>query len=350
MKCILSILFFISISYSDDIYFRNGTVCKNVLIIDTIGNKINVQLTGSQRTFPLTTIRTIIKKEYNPSQQSIVQENYKDEELETEITLFEAREQIRLDSLERATRISDSLNAVAAMQRKRLEEIEKSKKDSLERIQKSKKDSFDKIQKMEKDSLEALAEIEKERFEKAEKMRNYSLETLAAIEKERLEKIEETRKDSLEVFMSAEKERLEKIEELRKDSLEAQAIIKEKTIEESKKRTIKNILLTQEKDRIKLGIIKETRYPYLKLLPLGILALGLSYDSFCDAVDASDSINDLKKINGNANISQLRSRQSRKTILGVVYAVAGLFTCGVAFEPEIVLTVEDNSIVINYRF
>ena len=76
MKYLLTIISVVVINqflYADDIYFKSGYIFKNVTVKDTIDRRINVVIDDSLRSFPLSTVYQIVKREYDPTNKMIVE-------------------------------------------------------------------------------------------------------------------------------------------------------------------------------------------------------------------------------------------------------------------------------------
>lgn len=73
---LMVLILFISVNYlsSDDLFFRNGQVLRNCLIIDTIGTKIRIQTSEDVRFYPLTTINEIYKNQFDTLKSTIIED------------------------------------------------------------------------------------------------------------------------------------------------------------------------------------------------------------------------------------------------------------------------------------
>jgi len=94
------------------------------------------------------------------------------------------------------------------------------------------------------------------------------------------------------------------------------------------------------------GAVIVTR-PNLKLLPLSLLAVGLSWDYFAQASDLGDLIDATSKFGGDT--SELESAHTRKTILGVTFLAAGIVNAYISLQ-SVEIKASPNSIAIAYKF
>jgi hypothetical protein len=95
--------------------------------------------------------------------------------------------------------------------------------------------------------------------------------------------------------------------------------------------------------------------PNLKLLPISIIAFGLTWDFFADASDIGDSIEQINKANAQlpadlrADTSHLQAVKTRKTVLGIACAVVGVINTFVSLSP-VEIKATSNSLTVNYNF
>ncbi len=85
-----------------------------------------------------------------------------------------------------------------------------------------------------------------------------------------------------------------------------------------------------------VGINAGREYPNLKLLPISIIAFGLSYDFFQTASDIGDS-------------PDPNGIKSRKTILGIICLGAGIANAVISFQ-SVEVKATPNSLTLSYRF
>jgi hypothetical protein len=83
------------------------------------------------------------------------------------------------------------------------------------------------------------------------------------------------------------------------------------------------------------------------LLPISLLAFGLTWDFFTQASDAGKAIDDLNKLK--LDTSDLEAMKTRKTILGIVCAVVGVVNTVIAVFP-VQVRANSNSLTVSYNF
>lgn len=89
-------------------------------------------------------------------------------------------------------------------------------------------------------------------------------------------------------------------------------------------------------------------YPNPKLLPLSILAFGLSWDYLKEASDAGAQIDQQNKLPG-ADTSPLVTLRDRKTFLGVIFLGAGIINAVISLQAIEIRTSND-SVTLSYSF
>jgi len=88
-------------------------------------------------------------------------------------------------------------------------------------------------------------------------------------------------------------------------------------------------------------------YPNIILLPISVIAFGLAWDYFEDVSQLSETIDQFQKLK--LDTSKLESSKTRKTILGVAFALAGVVNTIIAFE-KVEVKVSPNSLSFVYHF
>jgi len=81
------------------------------------------------------------------------------------------------------------------------------------------------------------------------------------------------------------------------------------------------------------SIEPQKEWPNVKLLPVGLLTLALSWHFLSEASDQGDEIDDLKKAFPSADVGRAESRKDRFVIMGVVAAAAGVLTTYISLKP-----------------
>lgn len=116
-------------------------------------------------------------------------------------------------------------------------------------------------------------------------------------------------------------------------------------------KTIKSIyapIINSEKEL--LSFQKKYEQPYIPLLAISIVSFVLAWDSFSSASDIQKEIDSLNKfVSNKADVSELETSKTRKSIVGVTCFVAGVITALFSFKSvEVKTTLQ--SISLSYRF
>lgn len=91
--------------------------------------------------------------------------------------------------------------------------------------------------------------------------------------------------------------------------------------------------------------------PNLKLLPISVLAFGLTWDFFARASDAGNAIDEINKLPPalRPDTSDLEALRSRRTILGIACAVVGVINTVIAVLP-VQIRANSSSVTVSYNF
>ncbi len=113
MKYLLTIISIIVVNqflYGDDIYFKSGYIFKNIIVKDTIDRRINVIIDDSLRSFPLSTVYRIVKREYNPENKMNVEKFSPSSIIENDtVEIKSISENKKSDTIQRTLKSVDSL-------------------------------------------------------------------------------------------------------------------------------------------------------------------------------------------------------------------------------------------------
>lgn len=94
---------------------------------------------------------------------------------------------------------------------------------------------------------------------------------------------------------------------------------------------------------------KKVEQPYLSLLVISAASFVLAWDSFSDVSDIQITIDALRTISKNADVSKYESIQKRKYLVGVTCLVAGIVTTLFSLQ-EVEVKTDLQSLSIGYRF
>lgn len=85
------------------------------------------------------------------------------------------------------------------------------------------------------------------------------------------------------------------------------------------------------------------------LLPVALIGTALSINSFLDAGDVSDEIDNLRHTYPNENFSSLEKQKNRKIIWGTIYGISALVSFVIAMD-DFNFVVQRNSLELSYKF
>ncbi len=88
----------------------------------------------------------------------------------------------------------------------------------------------------------------------------------------------------------------------------------------------------------------------LKLLPISFLSLLLSLDAVGDANDLTNQINDIRRIDKDADVSRLTSIRKRKRIYAAGFAILAVVNGIIAISPTKNIQITPRAVQVSIRF
>jgi hypothetical protein len=104
-----------------------------------------------------------------------------------------------------------------------------------------------------------------------------------------------------------------------------------------------------DKNALPTLLMQKKKVKLTFLLPVSVIAFGLTYDYLKQADNIQSTIDFYKKYNPNTDTGSLESEKSRKTVLGVLFGLVGVANTILSFQ-EVEIYSTPSEIGISYNF